>query len=76
MAPMQYVVAWRMQKSLQLLTRADSKLSDVSLQFDYKTDAAFNRAFKRVIGVTPGQYRLRYSPGQNVVAATYASDHA
>jgi len=55
--PMQYVAGWRMQKSLSLLERGDAKLSHVSLQVGYETDAAFNKAFKRVIGVTPGQYR-------------------
>lgn len=56
-SPMQYVTGWRMQKSLELLTRSDGKLSDVGMQVGYETDAAFSKAFKRVVGVTPGQYR-------------------
>ncbi len=58
--PMQYVTGWRMQKSLELLVRGDAKLAEIGLQVGYETDAAFNKAFKRVIGSTPGQYRNTY----------------
>jgi AraC-like DNA-binding protein len=57
---MQYVTGWRMQKSLELLMRGDAKLAEIGLQVGYETDAAFNKAFKRVIGSTPGQYRNTY----------------
>lgn len=55
--PMQYVASWRMQKSLELLERSGAKLSEVGPQVGYETDAAFSKAFKRVMGMTPGQYR-------------------
>ncbi len=57
---MQYVTGWRMQKSLELLTRGDAKLSEIGPQVGYETEPAFNKAFKRVIGATPGQYRNTY----------------
>jgi AraC-like DNA-binding protein len=58
--PMQYVMGWRIQKSLELLMRGDANLTEIGLQVGYETDAAFNKAFKRVIGDTPGQYRNTY----------------
>lgn len=57
LTPMQYVAGWRMQRSIPLLEQGTAKLSEVGLLVGYETDAAFNKAFKRVIGVTPGQYR-------------------
>jgi AraC-like DNA-binding protein len=58
--PMQYVMGWRIQKSLELPMRGDANLTEIGLQVGYETDAAFNKAFKRVIGDTPGQYRNTY----------------
>lgn len=67
--PMQYVTGWRMQKSLELLVRGDAKLAEIGLQVGYETDAAFNKAFKRVIGATPGQYRNAYLDQRNPVGS-------
>ncbi len=55
--PFDYVTEWRMQKSLELLVKGDRKISDVAQHVGYETDAAFNKAFKRTIGATPGRYR-------------------
>ncbi len=60
LTPIRYVAEWRMQKSLQLLEHGEAKLSDLGLQVGYETDAAFNKAFKRAIGVTPGRYRSSF----------------
>jgi AraC-like DNA-binding protein len=54
--PLEYVTEWRMQKALPLL-QADRKLIDVARSVGYESDAAFNKAFKRVLGITPGEYR-------------------
>jgi len=45
-----------MQKAVQLLQRHDKKLIDVAQSVGYESDAAFNKAFKRVVGLTPGEY--------------------
>ncbi len=54
--PLEYVTDWRMHKALPLL-RADRKLIDIARSVGYESDAAFNKAFKRVLGITPGEYR-------------------
>ncbi|HYZ85144.1 MAG TPA: AraC family transcriptional regulator, partial [Bryobacteraceae bacterium] len=56
-SPIDYVTEWRMQKSLQLLRQKDKKLVDVARSVGYESDAGFNKAFRRVLGVTPGEYR-------------------
>jgi AraC-like DNA-binding protein len=55
--PLEYVTEWRMQKAVSLLQRRDKKLVDVAQSIGYESDAAFSKAFKRVVGLTPGEYR-------------------
>ena len=55
--PLEYVTDWRMQKATQLLREQDRKLIDVAQSVGYESDAAFSKAFKRIVGVTPGVYR-------------------
>jgi AraC-like DNA-binding protein len=50
---------WRMQKAMQLLQQRDKKLIDVARSVGYESDAAFSRAFKRVVGASPGEYLKR-----------------
>jgi AraC-like DNA-binding protein len=55
--PLEYVTDWRMQKALQLLKEDDKKLVEVAQSVGYESDAAFSKAFKRIVGLTPGEYR-------------------
>jgi AraC-like DNA-binding protein len=55
--PLVYLTAWRMQKAVQLLQQGDKKLIDVAQSIGYESDAAFSKAFKRVVGLAPGEYR-------------------
>jgi AraC-like DNA-binding protein len=57
--PLEYVTEWRMQKGMQLLERRDKKLVDVARAVGYESDAAFSKAFKRVVGSNPGEYLKR-----------------
>ena len=54
--PLEYVTEWRMQKAMQLLQQRDKKLIDVARLVGYESDAAFSKAFKRVVGINPGDY--------------------
>jgi AraC-like DNA-binding protein len=58
-APLEYVTEWRMQKAMQLLEQRDKKLIDVARSVGYESDAAFSKAFKRVVGASPGEYLKR-----------------
>jgi AraC-like DNA-binding protein len=57
--PLEYVTEWRMQKAMQLLQQRDKKLIDVARSVGYESDAAFSKAFKRVVGASPGGYLKR-----------------
>ena len=51
--PLEYVTEWRMQKAIQLLQQPDKKLLEVAQLVGYNSDAAFSKAFKRVVGIPP-----------------------
>jgi AraC-like DNA-binding protein len=55
--PMHYLAKWRMQLAAGLLTRTTSSLAEVATQVGYTSEAAFSRAFKRLVGVAPALYR-------------------
>jgi AraC-like DNA-binding protein len=57
--PLQYVTGWRMQKAMWLLEQRDKKLVDVAQSVGYQSDAAFSKAFKRVVGTNPSEYLKR-----------------
>jgi AraC-like DNA-binding protein len=60
--PLDYVTEWRMQRAMPLLQVRDKKLVEVAHAVGYESDAAFSKAFKRVVGVAPGEYRATAVP--------------
>ena len=55
--PLDYVTDWRMQKATQLLNQQDKKLAEIAQSVGYESEDAFSKAFKRVVGVAPAEYR-------------------
>jgi AraC-like DNA-binding protein len=56
-APIEYITCWRMQLAAEHMCTGGVSLSAVAADVGYESEAAFNRAFKRVTGVTPGRWR-------------------
>lgn len=56
---MQYITRWRMLVGLSLLSEGDDPLSEVASRLGYQSEAAFSRAFKRIVGSSPGAARRR-----------------
>jgi AraC-like DNA-binding protein len=56
-APMQYLGLWRMQIAARLLADSQMKVSTVGREIGYESDAAFSRAFKRTVGLSPAAWR-------------------
>jgi AraC-like DNA-binding protein len=54
---MRYAVRWQMNTALMWLKSDDVTLADVADRLGYESEAAFSRAFKRFIGVSPGAAR-------------------
>jgi AraC-like DNA-binding protein len=55
--PLEYLTNWRMYKATGLMQKGDRKLFEVAKSVGYDSDAAFSKAFKRVLGVAPREYR-------------------
>lgn len=51
------VTQMRIQKALQLLTSTDKSILEIAEQCGYDTQHYFSTAFKKVMGVSPNQYR-------------------
>ena len=52
-----YLTDWRMQLARTQLLESSEPLSVIAIRVGYQSEAAFSRAFKRVIGVSPGSVR-------------------
>ncbi|MDQ8201740.1 AraC family transcriptional regulator [Pelagicoccus sp. SDUM812003] len=57
--PMRYLRDWRMQMALERLSTGKETIAQLAEDFGYESEAAFSRAFKRVIGSAPGAFRKR-----------------
>jgi AraC-like DNA-binding protein len=55
--PMQYLAAWRMQLATARLRDTDEKIIEIALDVGYESETAFSRAFKRLVGESPGAWR-------------------
>jgi len=58
-APIQYLTQWRMQIAARRLAEPGVKVSTVAFEVGYASEAAFSRAFKKLVGHSPGQWRGR-----------------
>ena len=54
---MQYVTRWRMQVGLHALKDEGATVGELADRLGYRSEAAFARAFKRVMGIPPGAVR-------------------
>ncbi len=54
--PMQYLARWRMEVATALL-RDQVNIASIAEVVGYGSEAAFSRAFKKIVGVPPSQWR-------------------
>lgn len=60
LTPMEFLVQWRIYQASARLRRNDASLAEIASSVGYDSEAAFNRAFKRIAGKTPGEYRRQH----------------
>jgi AraC-like DNA-binding protein len=65
-SPLQYVIDWRLQKAASLLRDSRRTLAEIAAEVGYETEAAFNKAFRRGMGVPPGEYRTTQMNGRTM----------
>jgi AraC-like DNA-binding protein len=56
-----YVNKKRMESAAKELTETEQPIIDIALKYQYGSQEAFSRAFKRIYHITPGNYRRTYS---------------
>ena len=56
---MRYVARWRMHVAVDALNEEGATVGELADRLGYRSEAAFSRAFKRVIGDSPGTVRRR-----------------
>lgn len=57
--PMKYLTQWRLQLASHQLQSTDEGIAKIATQVGYESEVAFNRAFKRYVGMPPGVWRNR-----------------
>ena len=57
--PMQYLAKWRMQLAAELLTGGNANMATIAAEIGYESEAAFSRAFKKMVGAAPSAWRRR-----------------
>ena len=55
--PMQYLAQWRMQVASRMLLESTMNVASIAIETGYESEAAFSRAFKRLVGVPPATWR-------------------
>lgn len=55
--PVDYLTFWRMEKAKETLNATNKGLAEISQSVGYQSEAAFSKAFRRVVGTSPGVFR-------------------
>ena len=61
-APMQYLAQWRMQVAAGMLDEGNTNVAAVAFKVGYGSEAAFSRAFKKLVGASPAAWRDAREP--------------
>jgi AraC-like DNA-binding protein len=54
-----YVTRWKMHAARMWLKEENAALTEIASRLGYEWKAAFRRAFKRLVGISPGAARRR-----------------
>ena len=57
--PMHYLAKWRMQIACELLSGGSTNIASIAGEIGYESEAAFSRAFKKIVGRPPSAWRRR-----------------
>jgi len=58
--PGQYLTRWRMHLAAKALQKGHFTVSEVAFQVGYTSEGSFSKAFKRLLGTAPGEYRRQF----------------
>ena len=58
-SPNDYILAEKMNKAKELLARPGNKIAAISYELGFSDSNYFIRAFKKIVGVTPGAFQMQ-----------------
>lgn len=56
----QYIIAQRVERVKELLSYGEKNLNEISLELGYSSSSALINQFKKITGVTPGQFKAGF----------------
>ena len=62
--PTHYLANWRIQLGSRLLRESNRTVAIIALDVGYASEAAFSRAFKRMVGMSPAAWKKAQAGGQ------------
>jgi transcriptional regulator GlxA family with amidase domain len=68
-SPLAYVQALRIEEAKQMLETGSETIDAIGREVGYEDTASFRRLFRRHVGLSPGDYRRRFSIPHDVVKA-------
>jgi AraC-like DNA-binding protein len=68
-SPMHYLGRWRMQLAARRLRETAVSIAQAGAAVGYESEAAFNRAFKKHLGISPGAWRTQQVSSSAAAAA-------
>jgi AraC-like DNA-binding protein len=63
-APMEYLLAWRMALAKNMLRRQEGGVAEVAGRVGYSSASTFSVAFTRYVGQPPARYAREYAGSQ------------
>jgi AraC-like DNA-binding protein len=63
--PIRYLGKWRMQIAAGLLSGGSAGVAQIAAETGYGSEAAFSRAFRKLVGMTPSAWRHRMAPSES-----------
>jgi AraC-like DNA-binding protein len=71
--PLEHLTQWRMVRAARLMRESrPMKLAAIAAAMGYESESSFGKVFRRVMGISPGQYRRRH---ERVDEASGANRH-
>ncbi len=67
MSPLDYVHSLRLEEAKQMLETEDLPVEAIANEVGYEDASFFGRLFRRKVGLTPAQYRRRFSTLRKVL---------
>jgi AraC-like DNA-binding protein len=72
--PLDYLIRWRMALARNALKSEKKPLSTIATSIGYESETAFNLAFKRMFGQSPGRYRAQVQRATSDVRVSMEPD--